>query len=385
MPLKVIVFAHRFSPITETFIYHDVIALQGHVQVKVVCFFRENEKERPFHPLQVLDHRESRFKVKWRNLRNKLNLSLCFKDAALREQLQGILNDFHPDVLHFHFGIQALSFLDNLHFEGPIFLTFHGYDATKLVKKSPAYRKRLRELMARKNFYALATSASLFSYMEQYNIAGSHRQVLYSGIKMDLFESVSLQQNIPVTFTQISSFRTKKGHLYLIRAFQQLMARHPGKPMNLILAGGGPLEGALKTEVAQLGLQAFVRFPGWITQEEAVKLLASSDVFVHPSITTTEDDMESTTVAILEAMAMELPVFATRHSGIPEIIEDGVNGLLAEERDIAAYVNCMEQLMTWGRQPQNRKKIMDRFSHERHILDLLNAYRQAKQQLSGKI
>jgi glycosyltransferase involved in cell wall biosynthesis len=373
--LRILILVKSFSPPTETFIYHDAVALQQFASVKVVCLERLQEDTRPFEPAQQIDGSKSRLRQKWHNQLYKFNLSLNFSFPPLKKELTTIMDDFQPDVVHLHFGIHALQFIDNLTFNGPIFITFHGYDATKLVKKSAVYRKRLHRLFQQANIFPLATSASLFQYMEGYGLRSPRSRVMYSGVRMDLFQlATQAPEKKGKILSQISSFRDKKGHAYLLRAFQQLLAVRPTEQIELCLAGGGPLEEDMKKLAAALGILNKVKFLGWISQAEAVELLQQTDVFVHPSITTKEEDMESTTVSILEAMAMALPIFATRHSGIPEIVEDGVNGLLAQERNIDEYVRCMDALLEWGPQPQNRQKIADHFSQERHMAQLLEAY-----------
>lgn len=383
MPIKILILTQDFSPHTETFIYNDALALQKLAEVKIVCFHRHNEKLRPFTPVEQIPYQRSWLLTKWHNLAYKLDLRLNFKNKNISRELSTVLRNYQPDVLHLHFGIQALPFLDNLHFSGPIFITFHGYDATKLVKKSTIYRKRLRDLFMRKNIFPLATSASLLEYMARFGIRSSRSRVLYSGIDLNFFKPVHTPANArPIAFSQISSFQAKKGHRYLLEAFQLLSRKYPENDMKLILAGGGYLEDSIKSLTAKMDLSDIVQFRGWITPAQAVTLLRETDVFVHPSITPDDGNMESTTVAILEAMAMELPIFSTFHSGIPEIVEDGVNGLLAKEKDVEAYVGCLEKLMDWGRLPRNRQKIADHFSQEAHIQTLLNFYEQALMEAS---
>lgn len=378
MSLRLLILVKQFSPRTETFIYHDAVALQSCATVKVACLERLHGDARPFKPLEVLKYTKSRLRRKWDNQLYKFNIALDCSYAPLKRQLDMLLQDFQPDVIHLHFGIQALDFIDNLDFNGPIFITFHGYDATKLVKKSAIYRKRLHGLFQQSNIFPLATSASLFQYMSRFELRSDRSRVLYSGIELDFFQPDNRHRPAgKKIFTQISSFREKKGHVYLVQAFHRLLHEEPTLEAELWLAGGGPLEASIKDLVRKLGLDRQVRFFGWISQQEAVELLRQTDIFVHPSITTDEVDMESTTVAILEAMAMALPVFATRHSGIPEIVEHGVNGLLAEERNINDYVNSMKALLDWGPQPQNRRKIADNFSRQIHIRELLDAYGEA--------
>ncbi|MCB0634702.1 MAG: glycosyltransferase family 4 protein [Saprospiraceae bacterium] len=374
--MRILILVKSFSPPTETFIYHDAVALQQSETVKIVCLERLLAEDRPFELLEQIKYTKSWLHRKLDNQLYKFNISLNFSFLPFRKQLAAVLEDFQPDIIHLHFGIHALQFIDNFDFAGPIFITFHGYDATKLVKKSAVYRKRLYRLFQQHNIFPLATSASLFEYMAGFGLTSPRSQVMYSGVRMNLFQWSNNQRKSEVkVLTQLSSFREKKGHEYLLRAFRELLHKRSSQSLELWLAGGGPLEGAMKELARQLGIADKVKFLGWITQEEAVELLQQTDVFAHPSITTDEEDMESTTVVILEAMAMALPVFATRHSGIPEIVEHGVNGLMAEERNIDEYVDCMDALLDWGPQPQNRAKIAEDFSHEQHLQQLLAAYR----------
>ena len=81
---------------------------------------------------------------------------------------------------------------------------------------------------------------------------------------------------------------------------------------------------------------------------------------------------------------MELPVISTYHSGIPELVEDGVNGLLVKERDIEAYANAMEKILSWGYLPENRKKIEKYFEKEKHGALLESYYKEAIKQMKKK-
>ena len=82
--------------------------------------------------------------------------------------------------------------------------------------------------------------------------------------------------------------------------------------------------------------------------------------------------------AIMEAMAMELPVISTWHAGIPELVEDGVNGYLIEERNVEAYAKRMLDILHWKRIPANRFKIIEKFSIESHYKELTNIYLNSK-------
>ena len=72
----------------------------------------------------------------------------------------------------------------------------------------------------------------------------------------------------------------------------------------------------------------------------------------------------------MEAMAMELPVLSSYHSGIPELVTDGVNGYLVNERDIDTYALRMADIISWGKMKVNREVIADEFEIKKHIAKL---------------
>jgi glycosyltransferase involved in cell wall biosynthesis len=111
-----------------------------------------------------------------------------------------------------------------------------------------------------------------------------------------------------------------KGLDILISAAAYLKNRVDG--LSLTLVGDGPLRGELEDQAAELGISGIVRFTGAIEQEDVRNEYARADVFVLPSF------WEGIPVVLMEAMAVGVPVVATRITGIPELINDGENGLL---------------------------------------------------------
>jgi colanic acid/amylovoran biosynthesis glycosyltransferase len=83
---------------------------------------------------------------------------------------------------------------------------------------------------------------------------------------------------------------------------------------------------------------------GWKTQQEVAEILGQAHVLLAPSVTAPSGDQEGTPVALMEAMAMGMPVIATRHSGIPEMVRDGENGFLVPERDPEALAERIAHL-----------------------------------------
>lgn len=125
--------------------------------------------------------------------------------------------------------------------------------------------------------------------------------------------------NAPARILTVGRLSSEKGHVGLIAAYDAaLRDRHA----ELIIVGSGPELSNIQAEVVRRGLGERVKFLGALSAREVLLQMASADVFALPSL------MEGLPVVLMEAMAVGLPVVAPRLSGIPELVEDGVNGLL---------------------------------------------------------
>ena len=110
----------------------------------------------------------------------------------------------------------------------------------------------------------------------------------------------------------------------------------------VLLVGDGPLRAQLEELVRSLGIEERIKFLGWQERPEIVKLLHGSEAIVLPSRS------EPFGIAIIEGLACKKPVVATTVGGIPEIIENGENGILVEPDNPAVLA---EALITVLRDP----------------------------------
>jgi N-acetyl-alpha-D-glucosaminyl L-malate synthase BshA len=139
---------------------------------------------------------------------------------------------------------------------------------------------------------------------------------------------------------------------------------HRALPSRLLMVGDGPdlVEAAEKARAA--GLSDAVRFLG--DQDQVVQLLSASDLFLMPSA------QESFGLAALEAMACEVPVVASCVGGVPELVEDGVTGVLCPAEDIDAMVAASIRLLTDEKLHERmaqaaRKRALDRFTDKKIV------------------
>jgi len=135
-----------------------------------------------------------------------------------------------------------------------------------------------------------------------------------------------------------------KGQRHLVEALRILVSG--GADVICHLVGDGPGRGSLERQVAASGLKARVLLEGALTRSEIAALLADADVIVAPSVPTSAGKREGIPVALMEGMATGLPAVASRLSGIPELIEDGVSGLLVPPGNAPALATALGRLAT---------------------------------------
>ncbi|MBK7343094.1 MAG: glycosyltransferase [Saprospiraceae bacterium] len=376
--MKVLVFVREFAAPTLTFIYNEIKAISTRHEVLVLTTERTNEDRFPFPNVRVVALHRHPFMAKQIRRFQDDNWGSAFKNSHIRRVIQEVVDHFRPDLIHVHFGGQGWIFLSNWPIGRiPIFLSFHGYDASMKLR-SKRYRNQCRSILDRPDVIPIFVSLNMAARMEAAIGPIPDHQILYYGTDLEFFKQTGSVQRRPheTHFLQVSSFTAKKGHSYTIRAFAQYVSKLPeGYTARLTLAGEGPLLSESRALVSKLGLDEVVQFPGLVTPLKSRELMESAHVFVHHSVTPQDTgDQEGIPNAIMEAMAMELPVVSTVHSGIPELVEHGVNGFLVPERDVEAYADALQAISEWNLMPQNRDKVLRLFSREGHLEKLDEMY-----------
>jgi colanic acid/amylovoran biosynthesis glycosyltransferase len=139
-----------------------------------------------------------------------------------------------------------------------------------------------------------------------------------------------------------------KGQMLLVEAAARVVAT--GRPLELVLAGDGPLRAELEASIRKHSLEKHIRITGWISSSEVRREILAARALVLPSFA------EGLPVVIMEAMALRRPVLTTYVAGIPELVRDGENGWLfpagSVENLAAAMADCLarpvEQLQALG-------------------------------------
>jgi glycosyltransferase involved in cell wall biosynthesis len=171
-------------------------------------------------------------------------------------------------------------------------------------------------------------------------------QLMYHGVDREVFHPSRRTRAgapQPPLIVAVGRLRAKKGLDTLVDACRLLHER--GVPVRCEIVGYGEQHDALARHIASAGLGDHVRLAGKLPRDQVLERYARAAVFVQPSRIAADGDRDGIPNVLLEAMAMGLPVVATRVSGIPELVRDGVNGLLVEPDAPLALADAISLLL----------------------------------------
>lgn len=146
----------------------------------------------------------------------------------------------------------------------------------------------------------------------------------------------------PLRIVSVARLTEKKGLDVAVKASAILKQR--GGQFQYTIIGNGDQAQMMRDFIAREEVDDCVTMPGFKPQEEIRQALNEADIFLLPSKTAADGDMEGIPVALMEAMAVGLPVVSTFHSGIPELIENNVSGWLVKEDDAEALAETLLKL-----------------------------------------
>jgi glycosyltransferase involved in cell wall biosynthesis len=262
--------------------------------------------------------------------------------------------------------------------------TVHGF---AFHDEEPLWRqmlfRNLERLGSRWSDKMIFISQPLIDWALKDHIVGEEKITkIYSGIQLDKFQPVKSEEKERIRSKWalekeeavvgiVSKLWEGKGHSVLIEAFKLLKKKI--KNAKLVIVGEGYLYDELFRRVNNNGLRESVLFTGF--QMDVSEIIATFDVAVLPSF------FEGMGRVILEAMAMEKPVVASRVGGIPDLIDQGINGLLVRPGDVKELADTLEKVLSdnklarkLGR--EGRKRIQDQFSADVMVRSIEKLYRE---------
>ncbi len=361
-------YVSNFLPLTEIWIYNQIKFLQTAKPV-VICRDRSNEKTFPATHIFCLNKKPKLFSL--------LNLSVS-RITGFIPFFSSVCKKTDCKILHVHFGNNGVKFTGlSRHLKTPLVCSFYGADAFKYPYQDTGNRQKLQNL-----FKYSSTILVLGPYMKNAlmelgcpadKIIIHHLGIETSAIE---FKKREFDENKPTRFLMASSFVEKKGIDICLKALSLVKNRIN---FTIDIIGDGVLKEEIIRLVDELELKDKITFHGYKDYSYMLELAMSCHAFLQASRTSSENDKEGTPMVMVDVMATGLPIISTNHSDIPEIVEDGITGFLAEENDIDSFAQKITEF--WDKRENIstmsincRKKVESNFDAKKQSSILNNIY-----------
>lgn len=207
-------------------------------------------------------------------------------------------------------------------------ITFHGWPVFFDAKNARIKEKVLGACFTRSISYFCRSQLMMFSGCSD----PAPFKVVHCGLDLGKYDFRPPREKVSRLFCA-ARLSQEKGLAFLLQALKLL--RDQGHDLELVLAGDGPSRATLESLADELGISDHVRFLGFLSEDEVVRALQQSDLFVLPSF------VEGLPVSAMEALAIGVPVIATNIAGTGELIEHGRTGLLVRPSDAQALVEAV--------------------------------------------
>ena len=372
-PLRIGYVMSRFPKLTETFVLYEMLAVERQ-GVAIELFPLLRERTTSMHPeaAPLVDRAHFLPFLSWPIVRSQL----WFLRHRPRRYLGTIAQIIRGTWSSPNFLIGGLGILpkvahaarlmraagvDHVHCHFANHPAMAGYIVSRLVGLPFSFTAHGSDLHVNRRMLCQKIAAARFvvtiSEDNRRVIAGEcpaadgRVRVIHCGVDTDVFrptrsgaqgEEQESRGARPLEILAIGTLHEVKGQSVLIDACRELAAR--GVAVHARLIGEGPDRPRLEGRIAAAGLDGVVELPGTRTRTEIAGLLSEADVLVAPSVPTRSGKREGIPVVLMEAMASGVPVVASRLSGIPEIVEDGVNGRLFPAGDAVALADALAEL-----------------------------------------
>jgi sugar transferase (PEP-CTERM/EpsH1 system associated) len=266
--------------------------------------------------------------------------------VSLYPRIYALLRSLRPDVLHTcnlaPLEITPLAWLarvpKRIHAE-------HGWDINDLGGHNARHRA-LRKLYRPFVSHYVGVSKEIDDYLGRaIGVRAARRSLIANGVDTDRFSAASgARRAVPGCpfkpgdhwlIGTVGRLQSVKNQVALARAFVELVRRHPGaaERTRLVFVGEGPVASEIDDVLVRAGLRDLAWLAG--SRRDVADVLRMLDCFVLPSL------IEGTSCTLQEAMASGLPIVATAVGGTPEVIADGVNGVLVPVQDDVAMADAL--------------------------------------------
>ena len=388
---KIVYFLSSFPQLSETFILNEILEVQKN-GIQVNIFSQKKPLESSLHKETiVLLNKKKIFYLKNKSLKKQIFYHAYFLTLRPVNYLKTLfwavkyknkdiswffkytpyyaycIAKTKPQHIHSHYAANASEYamLVSMLLNIPFTFTCHGWWD---IFTYPPKDFRERAQIAKK---VITVSQYNKNYLiQKYKIPPNKIEVIHCGIDTDFFKPGKNENKENIILT-VARLHPVKGLEYAIKACALL--KQKGYKFKYLIVGEGSERPKLENLIRNLKLENNVFLEGARTKEEVIKYYQKAKIFILPSIT------EGLPVSLMEAMACELPVIATKVCGVPELVEDGINGYLTPPKDVQQLAQKMEILLNnpelcrrFGK--QGRKKVEVEFNLKKEVKKLIRIW-----------
>lgn len=358
-----------YPTITETFIAQYIKCQQTYQPILIVNRFQDGLDEQipiktPIFPLEEINKRGSwSWALDWfdRRIIRRKPYTLVLRILVLK---------YRVALLHAHFGyrgVQALPIKRNLNL--PLVTTFYGNDMSEMLK-DPSQDNRYDNLFQEGDLFFVEGP---YMRTRLIDIGCPVEKIKVQRIAIETsaipFRVRSWPQEDPLRLLFCGRLVEKKGLIYGLQAVS-LLAKDNSK-LELRVIGDGPLRGQMELEVNKLQLNNQVKFLGYQNYTNYLNEIQNAHILLTPSVTATDGDSEGgAPTVLLEAQASGLPIVATNHADIPNVVQPDKSAILVQERDSQALATALQTVIdnpnSWATMGKCGRQWVERH-HDIHV------------------
>ena len=369
----------RYGGLTETFIYaylSNAQRVRPFVLTDVAC----NQTSFPMACSYLLEAHEMEALERRMGAQFAPFVQAFFREMDYPNCFERLIREKGIELLHAHFGDAGRRSLRLKRKLGiPLVTTFYGIDASKWLW-APEMREAHRRLFREGDLF-LVLGEDMARRLRAAGCPAERMRVQHLGI--DVERIACRPRTWPghgggIVLLYCGRLVKKKGIRYALEAFAQLAGKW--KALEFRIVGEGPLRPAVERAVRRMNLQDRVALRGALSHSETLCEMQDAHLFILPSVTAPDGDMEGTPTVLLEAQASGLPVVSTYHADIPEVVVTGQTGFLVPEYDAQALADRLDYLLehpdVWADMGQAGRRHVERhYNIHREVAKLEAIYR----------
>lgn len=249
---------------------------------------------------------------------------------------------FKPDIIHAHYA-SSYGLLGSLSFKKPLIISLWGSDIFDFPQKNFISNYLTRFTLSKASI-VLSTSHIMAKEGKKYT--SKNIEVTPFGVDLNSFtpkkDNIKIQRtNNKLVIGIVKFIGEKYGISYLVKAFKIVSEKIKDQELELLIVGDGPQRKEIQDLVKELKLEHVTTFTGLVPHNQIVPYYQKIDIAVFPSIC----NSESFGVSVIEAGACEIPVIVSDVGGLPEVVDEGVTGLIFPKKNIEKLASALESLV----------------------------------------